>query len=457
MGVASLICTYLYGALATVRAAVEGFIQVAKNLIKKVDSLATALMNTCRILMDKTMSVMIKLVKQYEKELMDMIYSATLGKIDWLWCGKLWNCVALLAELLDQDSWLVRKLREWMSSQCKTSRIPDKIAAIAEAAKDFDQFRRLVCEAGFTVEFGISYIKQLFNFIKGAVEEYYGFINRQWKRLKLLAEEYLNVVIDWGIIDWLEKLMSFFMCAFDDSASCAEIATANNFYQDAMAKLKLEKDGEGYDLSKEYKNSIYGPLEGAKKMAKQLQLEVDDAYDKCVDPQKLKAAEKAVNLSEHLFPGGMSWTDIKEGRWEKHNLVQRFKLEKEKLKQIWKGRTNAPALPANFLESYETDDEGNVWLVYGCDRIKVNTDLSRAGAELDEPITIEYTANIPVGHSLVLDDNTGKVYTLAEAAIEIKTNPDSDFSKDCIAISNIINDWLRNPDGAKRYNEKVYV
>lgn len=456
MGVASLICTYLYGALAIVRTTVEGFVQIAKNLIKKVDSLAAALMNTCRILMDKTMSVMIKLVKQYEKELMDMLYSATLGKIDWLWCGKLWNCLALLAELIDENSWLVKKIREWMEGQCKTADIADKLAAIAQAAKDFDQFRRLICEAGFTVEFGISYIKQLFNFIKGAVEEYLAFITRQWKKLKLFAEEYLNMVIDWGVIDWLEKLMSFFTCAFDDSASCAEIATADNFYQDAIAKLKLQKDGEGYDLSKEYKNSIYGPLEGAKKMAKQLQLEVDDAYDKCVDPQKLKAAEKAVNLSEHLFPGGMTWTDIKEGRWEKHSIAKKYHMEKEKLKKIWRGKTGrTPSV--HFIESFETDENGNVWMTDGCHRWLINEELEKEGEKLPEPEVIEFTANVPVGHSLLLDDTTGNVYMLAEAALEVKQNPDSDFSKECIAISSMINGWLRNADGAKRYNDKVFV
>jgi hypothetical protein len=85
----------------------------------------------------------------------------------------------------------------------------------------------------------------------------------------------------------------------------------------------------------------------------------------------------------------------------------------------------------------------------------VNDDLEKEGEKLDEPKVIEFTANIPVGHSLVMDEN--KVYMLAEAAIEIKTNPDSDFSKECIAISNMINGWLRNPDGAKRYNDKVFV
>ena len=131
-------------------------------------------------------------------------------------------------------------------------------------------------------------------------------------------------------------------------------------------------------------------------------------------------------------------------------------MEKEKLKKIWRDRTKH-TLAVNFLESYETDDEGNVWLVYGCDRWLVNDDLEKEGEKLPEPKVIEFTANVPVGHSLVLDDMSGEVYMLAEAAIEIKTNPDSDFSKECIAISNMINGWLRNPDGAKRYNDKVYV
>ena len=280
MGVPSLICTYLYGSFMLIKNTLEGYLQVAKNMLKRVDALAMALMNTCRIMMDTTMTVMIKMVKQYEKELMDMIYNSIFGTDRSFWCNKLWNCLALLAELLDSNSWLCSKLKSYLERKCRSTQVFNTMDAIAEAANDFLKFQQIVCDAGFTAEFGISYIKQLFAWIKGIVEEYLQFIERQWKRLRLLAESYLNLVIDWGIIDWLEKLISFFMCAFDDSASCAELATAKNFYDDYLSKLKLEKNGEGYDLSREYKNSIYGTLEGAKQMAKNLKHEVDEAYDK---------------------------------------------------------------------------------------------------------------------------------------------------------------------------------
>jgi len=451
MGVPSLICTYLYGSFMVIKNALEGYLQVAKNMLKRVDTLAMALMNTCRIMMDTTMTVMIKMVKQYEKELMDMIYNSIFGTDRSFWCNKLWNCLALLAELLNSNSWLCSKLKSYLERKCRSTQVFNTMDAIAEAATDFLKFQQIVCDAGFTAEFGISYIKQLFAWIKGIVEEYLQFIERQWKRLRLLAESYLNLVIDWGIIDWLEKLISFFMCAFDDSASCAELATAKNFYDDYLSKLKLEKNGEGYDLSREYKNSIYGALEGAKQMAKNLKHEVDEAYDKCVDPNKLKQAEKAVNLSKHIFPGGMSWSDIKEGRWEKHSLVKKYHIEKEKLKEIYRGHTNTYP-PGNYLESYEYDDAGNIYLRVGCDRINVGSSLTPIPEEV-----IEIYTDIPISYSMVQNNFDNEVYTLVEAAKEIKENPNTDFAKEAISLYNALNGWLRNPDGAKRYNDKVFV
>ena len=258
----------------------------------------------------------------------------------------------------------------------------------------------------------------------------------------------------------------------DDNCIFCKLANGviptNKIYEDDDFTVILDASpatkGHALILPKEHFANIYEindetaakvmPL--AKKMAKQLQLEVDDAYDKCVDPQKLKAAEKAVNLSEHLFPGGMSWTDIREGRWEKHSLAKKYHMEKEKLKKIWRGKTGrTPSV--HFIESFETDENGNVWMTDGCNRWLINEQLEKEGEKLPEPEVIEFTANVPVGHSLILDDTTGNVYMLAEAALEIKENPDSDFSKECIAISSMINGWLRNADGAKRYNDKVFV
>ena len=67
MTVTSLICTYLYGSLAIVRAALEGYTKMAKNLLKAIDKLAQAAMTICRYTIDVAIDTTIKLVKQYEK------------------------------------------------------------------------------------------------------------------------------------------------------------------------------------------------------------------------------------------------------------------------------------------------------------------------------------------------------------------------------------------------------
>lgn len=453
MGLASLVCTYLYGSFMVIKNTLEGYIRIAKNLIKKVDKLATTIMNLVRSLIDKTMSTMLKLIKQYEKELIDMITDAIglTGKDHWFWCNRLWNCVALLTELLDSNSWLNRKILDYMNRHCMSTKVFNAMDVIAIAANDINVFRETVCNAGFTVEFGISYIKQLFMSFKAVVEEYLSFLERYWKRLRLAAEEYLNIVIDWGVMDYLEKLLSFFTCAFDDSVSCAEIATASNFYQDTMSKLKLEKHGDGYDLSREYRNSIYGGLEGGVKMCKDFEREVDAAMDKCIDPKKLKRANDAVNLSKHVFPGGMSWSDLREGRWEKHYLAKLYHIEKEKLKAAWRNKFGQDETITNIIDSIEYDEDGHVYAVNGCTR----TQLDPFDDPLPEP---EYTTVItdsPIGHSMLMDKD-GKIYTLWEAALEVKDGT-SDFAKECIAYAELLNDWTRNPNGAIRYNDQVFV
>ena len=193
------------------------------------------------------------MVKVYEKELFDMLYESIFGTDKSFWCHRLWKCLALVNELLDPDSWLFKKLKEWWSKQCiRDAQVDNLLNSIRDIVSDFSKFQRIVCSAGFTVEFGISYIKQLLNWCRDQIEMYLEWLERKIKELRLQIERYLNQLIDWGLLDWLEKLLSFFTCVFDGQDSCAEIATASNFYQDAMSKLKLEKDGDGYNISVGY-------------------------------------------------------------------------------------------------------------------------------------------------------------------------------------------------------------
>lgn len=457
MGFASLVCTYLYGTMAVIRTALESYTKLAKNLIKKLDTLASSLMTTVTYVINVTMRTMVNLVKQYEKELFDMLYNAVFGTDKSFWCNKLWKCVALLAELLDSDSWLNNLLKRRFRRKCKNTAAFDIMDLIERSVVDFSAFQQTVCQAGFTVEFGISYIKRLFEWCASVLDDYLKFLERNIRRLKLLAEEYLNTVIDWGVIDYFEKLMSFFTCAFDDSYSCSEIATASNFYQDAMSKLKLAKDGDGYDLSSEYKNSIYGGLEGAKNRCSNLKSEIDAAYAKCIDPDKLKKANSAYNLSKNIFPGGMSWDDVKEGGWKNNHIVKKWNLTKDAYMDAWNrathggdGQTFKELMDGTFI-----DEDGNVYVKNGCDYVLLDDHLTEADRYRGNTWRPDWSLSSPPDNDAMVWND--EIISVNEAAVRIYENKEEDreMIDECRTLYEFINDWKRNPDGAVRYREQM--
>ena len=90
MSATSLMCTYLFGTFELVRAAVEGYTSIAKGLLSRIESVATAAITVVEYMMDHTIRLVVDLVKQYEKELFDMLYNALFGSDKSFWCHKLW-------------------------------------------------------------------------------------------------------------------------------------------------------------------------------------------------------------------------------------------------------------------------------------------------------------------------------------------------------------------------------
>ena len=267
----------------------------------------------------------------------------------------------------------------------------------------------------------------------------------------------MNTVIDWGVIDYFEKLMTFFTCAFDDSYSCSEIATASNFYQDAMSKLKLAKNGDGYDLSSEYKNSIYGGLEGAKNQCSNLKQEIDAAYAKCIDPDKLKKANSAYNLSKNIFPGGMSWDDIKEGNWKNNHIVKKWNLTKDAYMDAWNrathggnGQTFKELMDGTFI-----DEDGNVYVKNGCDYVLLDDHLTDADRYRGNTWQPDWSLSSPPNNDAMVWND--EIISVNEAAIRIYENKEEDqeMINECRTLYEFINDWKRNPDGAIRYQEQM--
>lgn len=457
MGFASLVCTYLYGTFAVIKTALETFTKLAKNLIKKIDTLASTLMTTVTYTINATMRTIVNLVKQYEKELFDLLYNSVFGTDKSFWCNRLWKCAALLAELLDSNSWLNNLIKRWFEKKCKNTGAFDLMDLIKQSVTDFLAFQQTVCAAGFTIEFGISYIKRLLEWCASVIDGFNKFLERNIRRLKILAEQYLNTIIDWGVLDYLDKLISFFTCAFDDSYSCSEIATASNLYQDVMSKLKLAKNGDGYDLSSEYKNAIYGGLEGAKNQCSNLKQEIDATYAKCIDPSKLKTANAAYNLSANIFPGGMSISDIREGNWKNNHIVKKWNLTKESYMNAWR-KLNGDSDDKTFKELVDgtfIDEDGNVYVKNGCTYVLLDDGLTDADRYTGDTWQPDWSLSSPPNNSAMVFND--EIVSVNEAAIRIYQNDENDAEaiKECKTLYEFINDWKRNPDGAVRYNEQV--
>lgn len=452
MKVASLMCTYIYGSLSVIKAAIEGYRTIAKSILKRIDAIAQAAMTVARYTIDVAINTMINLVKTYEKQLIDMLYDSIFGTDKSFWCNRLWKCLALVNELLDPDSWLFRKLNEWWKRQCKdASSVNSLLENIREIVSDFQQFQQTVCSAGFTVDFGVSYIKQLLNYCKEQIETYLDWVDRQIKRIKLLCEEYLNTLIDWGFMDYLDSLMSFFTCVFDDSVSCSEIATASNFYNDTLAKMKLKKDGDGYTLSDEYRNSLYGGLEGTRNRLSNLKMDIDNATNKCVDPKRLKRAEAAYNLSQRLLPhdenGHIDWGKIKSGEFSECPMWKNISATKD---QLWEDIHNMKLVDGSdktmtfgytsLEDGTRLGADGYIYYKDGCSWKKGNY----MATEKDSVLVVG-----DPDYDIIFDGD--KPMTILEAAYEIQVNPNSDFSKECISLHEFINSWKYDTGLAVRY------
>jgi hypothetical protein len=222
-----------------------------------------------------------------------------------------------------------------------------------------------------------------------------------------------------------------------------------------MSVLKLQKSGDSYNISTEYRNSIYGGLEGAQVQISNLKTEIDSTYKLCVDPHKLKNANNAYNLSKNIFPGGLEgddlkWHNLRDGSWKKIRAVRYFSTTIDSFKAAWEQLHPGEELDLEELEDGTfTDEEGNIYVKKDCGYEQLP--LERLPEEYDEEILSTESGD----NHMMFDGH--KFITVTEAAIRIARDPTSDFAVDCQNLSSFINNWRKDSDGALRYNGQVLV
>ena len=459
MSLTSLICTYIYGSLKVVQTAITAYTKVAKNLLKKIDTLIQTMMTTVYNILNISMKTIIALVKELEKSLVDLLGIG--GDPDSIWCSNLFKCLALLNQLMDANGWLYKMLEKWLGLQCHPW-AKDLLGNINQIVSDFTAFADTLCKYGLTFEFGISYIKSAFDWCRRQLDNYFGIINRNKEKVMNWIQGYLDTVIDWGIIDMFEQLMSFFTCVLDDGASCAEIATASNYYDSAMAFMKLEKNGDGYDVSSKYKNKAYGGMEGAINKISNLSMQLEEYAKTLVNAEQVAKANNAFNLAESVFPGEMSWDEIKSGNFENCPLVKKYNTYKDNIMECFEEKAGYSLDLTAISENMYIDEYGEVWVRDGCDYIHLdNLPELPPEEQVNTVVTFDVTgytghrnvnsANVTRGgsNSVMLDDN-GNFITITEAASIIARPGENEFKKRCQNAFEFVKGLTRNANGAIR-------
>lgn len=459
MGFSTIVCSYIYGTFEVLVGALEGFINVAKGTITRLESIAQAGWTLWKYTVEKFVETTINLIKVYEKKLVDMIYDPSnedaLGH--GIWCSRLWDCLTFVNELLDPNSLLFKQLNAWFSKQCQGSFVnADLLNNIRSLLTDFQTFQQTVCAYGFTFEFGISMVKQILNNYKKKLIGYSNQIMSKVGKIKQTAMQYLDWTIDTGIIDYLTKIEGLFNCVIDSNETCSSIATASNYYANACAKLHIQKSGDTWCVDSAFLNELYGGLEGANVLIDNAKLEIDGICDALVNPKEVKRANKAYNLSKNIFPGGLKWSEVTNDNgnlsltkltstdtWKKTRIYKYWDQSITAIKDAYKKNTGTVLTTDELADGLEIDENGTIFIRKGCN-------LSQITTTAIPPIEEEFYSNGTGSNEILIDGNN--VISVTQAAISIAKDPTSDLAKRCESIWRKLNSWAQNDDVAKKYN-----
>lgn len=117
-------------------------------------------------------------------------------------------------------------------------------ADLSEMSSNYTKFEEIVCNKSF---------KGLLNEFKTSIlgdisillDELENKIENDWLKLNDAIAEYNDLLDEYNVYDWLNKLNDFANCSF---AACNFLATSENAQEDAADKLKLVNEGGAWIL-----------------------------------------------------------------------------------------------------------------------------------------------------------------------------------------------------------------
>ena len=408
MNVADMFCEYIYGSFLIVEAALEVGVHAAQSLMHMLNAFIDACLSWFKYVVDLAMEAILNGVRKKQKKLVDLIWDGyktdpKTGKKKSKFCSNLFKCNIFLDQLTDSNSLICKTL---IKLGVMTG---DQQQFINSVIQDFNQFSETVCNFGFTFNFGLSALKKLLMFYKEQIEKFIRMIERKKDQLRRLIQNFINRLIDSGIVDLLIKLRKFFNCVLANTDTCANINTAGNYYTNVLGILHIEENGlGGYRLNSDDQNRFINAFDSRLNKLNNSKQELQGIIDSLMNPSEVSAANNAFNLSKNIFPGGMSMTDIKNGNWHTNRMLHYFAVKTDQFLDAFvrkHGIDEASGISTEYLISGMSinDQTGEIKMhVNGIDEtINMNDPSTMVGYDAD---MFGYTQadivyNTPVGEN----------------------------------------------------------
>lgn len=501
-GLTDVLCDYIYSSFQKLKKAIEKIEKICKEYIKKLIKVADGIKNVIRLTISDAVKKINQSIEDIRKNIKPLLIDGP-GKIPIL-CDDMWNCLALLQELLDSGSAFYKSVKKNVLNQCMSESQKNIADHLSDLIGDYTKFRDIICNSSFGIEFSIDAIKLSLKTFKLSVINYNKLLRKKLKILNGQLDTYLHIVMDQGLCDFLNALIRFFNCAFGTNFSefdneinidlnpCAEISTAQNFFNDVLASVHLIQVGDTYKLDPEFKASIISTVAAMKAICQDVIDNIDQLNQIMVNPTEVKVGFKGYENSAHVFSGQASGRDnkntwnstvsavngVKTGQWtakkmykkyltNSNTIVNAFYEKKTKKTTSLKAKPNKTVYiglnqkssgnkySRSWILSHTfIDDEGNVYVKDGCDYILLDNLPKYTPTNVSNytPVIDYMTDGSDISNDeTIVDPDTGELINQTEASIRISEDPNSGLAVRCKQIWSTINNMYNEQNIVRKY------
>lgn len=460
MSPGSIFCEYIYGTFLLVESAMQVGIALAQTSLQLLNTAFDAILSWCKFVVDIACEAILNGIRVLQKKLVDLLWDGykidpKTGKQQSAFCNNLYKCNVFIEELTNTNSLICKTL-------IKLGVITNEQRMFMnEIINDYNNFMDTICNFGFTFNFGLSAIKKMLNFYKKQINNFIGMLERKKDNIRRMIQSYLNKLIDIGIFDMLAKLKKYFNCVLDTSDTCTSISSTRNFYTDSLAKMHIEDCGNGnYKLESATANKMMNVFDSRLNQFNNSKNQIQAAIDALISPSDVRAASKAFNLAKYVFPGGMSWTDIKNGNWKNNRMYHYFSVKCDQFVDAFIGKHH-DSLPPDVSVEYiiggmRIDDKKGI--------ISMNVNGVTEDIDVNDPVSMEgysndmlgwTTPSEPIEYNIEGDDAAdmpdaflynGEIISALRAAIRISVENDTTLRQHCQEKWSQVNDMIRESE-----------